>query len=103
MRAPRHLSPGHRKWWVRVAEDNRLTETQRHLLTMAGEALERSIQAREAIEEHGLIYLDRFGQPRVRPEVTIEKEAKLLFSQFIKELQAGDKLPDWASRLTVAN
>ncbi len=102
MRAPKHLKPKTRQWWVKVARENKFTDTQCHLLTLAGEALERSVQAREAVEEHGLIYLDRFGQPRIRPEVAIEKEVKLLYSQFVRELQAGDKLPDWASRLTVA-
>ena len=91
-----------RRWWQSVAKAHKLTEAQRHLLTLAGETWDRSTQARRILEQDGLIFLDRFGQPRPRPEVTIEKDAKLLFARLMRELQAGgENLPEWFSRVKV--
>ncbi len=99
-RAPGHLRPETRQWWNRYAATHKLREPQLRLLTMAGEAWDRSIQARLAVEEEGLIYRDRFGQPRPRPEVAMEKEAKLLFERLLRALaqalqQEEAQLPEW--------
>ncbi len=100
--APKHLHLKTRQWWMEVVKANRLSGPQLHLLTLAAEAWDRSNQARLMLEQEGLIFLDRFGQPRPRPEVAIEKEAKLLFARLIRELQlGGDNLPEWFSRLKV--
>ena len=63
---------------------------------------DRSAQARRVLERDGLVFLDRFGQPRPRPEVAIEKDAKLLFARLTRELQLdAGSLPEWFSRLKV--
>ncbi len=98
--APKHLQPKTRRWWMDVVKKHNLNTAQRHLLTLAGETWERSARARRVLEQDGLIFLDRFGQPRPRPEVEIEKDAKLLFTRLMRELQVGaDELPEWVSRL----
>ena len=85
-----------------MVKRHKLTEPQRHILTLAGEAWDRSAQARRVLEQDGLIFLDRFGQPRPRPEVAIEKDAKLLFARLTRELQLeASSLPEWFSRLKV--
>lgn len=85
-----------------VVKRHKLTEPQRHILTLAGEAWDRSAQARRVLEQDGLVFMDRFGQPRPRPEVAIEKDAKLLFARLTRELQSGaGSLPEWFSRLNV--
>ena len=100
--APKHLQLKTRQWWMDVVKTHKLNEPQRHILTLAGEAWDRSAQARAVLEQDGLTFLDRFGQPRPRPEVTIEKDAKLLFARLMRELQAGgENLPDWFARLKV--
>jgi hypothetical protein len=43
--------------------------------------------AREAIATHGITYQDRFGAPRVRPEVAIERDARLAFARLIRALR----------------
>ncbi len=94
--APRHLMPNTRQWWTRCAKENNLKEPRLQLLTLAGEAWDRSTQARTLLEQNGLTYLDRFGQPRPRPEVDIEKNAKLLFEKLMRSLDLEDhNVPDW--------
>jgi hypothetical protein len=64
----------------------RLEEHHERLLTLAGEAWDRATEAREALAEHGLTYVDRFDQPRARPEVAIERDSRLAFARLIREL-----------------
>ena len=94
--APRHLSSKTRAWWKRYVKENNFRESQLQLLTLAGEAWDRSAQARCILDEQGLTYMDRFGQPRARPEIDIENKAKLTFEKLIKNLarETAD-LPDW--------
>lgn len=63
-----------------------LEEHHIRLLTAAGECWDRGQAAREAIDQHGLTFVDRFDQPRARPEVRIEQQSKALFSRLIREL-----------------
>jgi hypothetical protein len=46
--------------------------------------------AREAIEEHGMIFEDRFGQPITRPQVAIERDSRLAFARLITQLGLRD-------------
>jgi phage terminase small subunit len=57
-----------------------------HLLTLACEALDRAAQAREALAEHGTVFIDRYGQPRARPEVQIERDSRIAFARLLREL-----------------
>lgn len=63
------------------------------LLTLAGEAWDRGQQARTAIERHGLTYLDRFGAPRKRPEVSVEAESRIAFARLLRELDLDVDAP----------
>ncbi|WP_439406902.1 P27 family phage terminase small subunit [Bradyrhizobium sp. DASA03076] len=63
------------------------------LLTKACEALDRIEEARAAIKIHGLTYTDRFGTPRARTEVAIERDNRLAVARLFRELGldlAGD-------------
>ena len=68
-KAPKHLKPPTRRWVDDVADNFDLEPHHVRLLTLAGEAWDRAVAAREAIAKHGITYQDRFGAPRVRPEV----------------------------------
>lgn len=64
------------------------------LLTLAAQAWDRAEEAREALAEHGTTYTDRFGQPRARPEVAIERDARLAFARLLRELDLdGEPAP----------
>lgn len=72
-----------------------LEEHHERLLTLACEAWDRAEQAREALLEHGLTYVDRFDCPRPRPEVAIERDSRIGFARLVRELDLdGDPLPD---------
>lgn len=83
---PRHLSPESKTWFAEVSQDFDLEPHQVRLLTLAAEAWDRCQQARRAIEEHGLVYLDRFGFPKARPEVGTERDSRISFARLVREL-----------------
>jgi phage terminase small subunit len=58
----------------------------RKTATKACEAWDRSEQAREALAKHGMTYEDRFGAPRSRPEIAIERDSRLAFARLVREL-----------------
>jgi phage terminase small subunit len=85
--APQHLHPATRQWWAQVLGAYVLEEHHQRLLTLACEALDRCSDARDALAAHGTVYMDRFDQPRARPEVAIERDSRLAFARLIRELQ----------------
>jgi phage terminase small subunit len=93
-RAPAHLAPSTAAWWRAVVADYELAEHHERLLTLAGEAWDRAVEAREAIAEYGTFFTDRFGQPRVHPGVAVERDARLAFTRLVRELALdGDPHP----------
>ena len=78
-----------------MLRDFDLDEHHVRLLTLAAEAWERAQGAREAIAAHGPVYEDRFGQPRARPEVAIERDSRIAFARLLRELDLdGESGPD---------
>jgi phage terminase small subunit len=96
--APRHLRGPTRKWFEDVLESYELEQHHVRLLTLAAEAWDRSVQARESLAEHGLTFEDRFGQPHARPEVSMERDARLAFARLIRELDLDADPPSSPSR-----
>jgi hypothetical protein len=96
--APKHLKPATRRWVRDVLRGWELEEHHRRILISAGEAWDRGTAAREVIERDGATYLDRFGQPKMRPEVLIERDMKSLFARLIRELDLDIQAPGEASR-----
>jgi phage terminase small subunit len=84
---PRHLKLATRRWWLAVHEVFDLEDHHVRLLTLAGEAWDRALAAREAIDKYGITYTDRFGAPRVRPEVAVERDSRLAFARLVRELR----------------
>ena len=83
---PSHLRPATRRWWQSVVEQYELEQHHLKLLTLAAESWDRAQQARAAIDKHGLVYLDRFDQPRARPECAIERDNRIAFARLLREL-----------------
>ena len=84
--APGHLQPETRAWWKSVVLDWQLEDHHRRLLTLAAESWDRCQAAREAIEKNGMTFCDRFGTPRARPEVGIERDSRIAFARLVREL-----------------
>lgn len=97
-RPPRHLQPATRRWFASVVDGYELEEHHVRLLTLAGEAWDRCGQARQAIATHGLTFTDRLGNVRARPEVSIERDARLAFARLVRELDLDVDPPSAPSR-----
>jgi phage terminase small subunit len=83
---PKHLTAETRRWFAEVCAAWELEEHQIKLLTLAGEAWDRCVEARTAINTHGLTFADRFGSPRARPEVGIERDSRAAFVRVLRAL-----------------
>jgi phage terminase small subunit len=83
---PTHLRPDTAAWWQSVTADFALEPHHIRLLRLACEAWDAGQAAREAIAQHGAVYVDRFGQPRARPEVAIERDARVAFARLMRDL-----------------
>ena len=91
--APVHLAEPTRRWWQSVMADYEQQPQHRRLLQLAGEAWDRAQESREAIAKLGTTYTDRFGAPHARPEVAIERDARLAFARLIRELDLDVEPP----------
>lgn len=83
---PGHLSKQGKDWWLWVTNEFELEEHHFKLLTAACESWDRTQQARRRLKKYGLTYQDRFGAPRARPEVSIERDNRLAFARLLREL-----------------
>lgn len=97
-RAPAHLAPATAAWWVSVVATWELDEHHVRLLTLAAEAFDRAVEARKIIESKGLTFRDRFGQVKARPEVAIERDARIAFARLLRELDLDVNAPREESR-----
>ena len=85
-KAPPHLKPPTKRWFNHVVAEWSLEQHHVRLLIVAAETWDRLTEAREAIADKGLTFKDRFGTPRARPEVAIERDCKIAFMRLIREL-----------------
>ncbi len=91
--APEHLAEATKAWWTSVVAEWSLDAHHLHLLQLACSAWDRAEQARVAIAEHGLVFKDRFGAPRARPEVAIERDSRISFARLLRDLDLHDETP----------
>lgn len=68
-----------------ATEDHHLT-----LLEQACVCVDRLVQARRAIEQHGLLVKDRFGALRPNPAVAIERDCRIALARLLRELALSD-------------
>jgi phage terminase small subunit len=95
IKPPGHLRAETQRWWAGVNAEYALEPHHLKLLTLAAESWDRAMTAREAITEHGLTFLDRFGSPRKRPEISIAEAATIAFARLCRELDLSeDSAPD---------
>lgn len=93
--APSHLAPLTRQWWDKVVADFDFDEHHLRVLEAACVAWDRHEAARSALATHGLTFEDRYGNPRARPEVAIERDARIGFIRAVRELALdGAGTPD---------
>jgi phage terminase small subunit len=100
---PAYLKPATRDWFAHVMSEYSLEQHHYRLLVLAGESWDRGQQARQAIEKHGITYVDRFGAPRKRPEIAVEAESRIAFARILRELDLDVDPPATASRPPALN
>jgi len=96
---PRHLSAPARLWWKWVTNEFLLEEHHLRLLELCCRAWDRAEAARRGIKKHGLTYTAKNGDVRPRPEVSIEKNAMVVFARLLRELSLDVPPPGAEVRL----
>jgi P27 family predicted phage terminase small subunit len=92
-RAPKHLQPATRRWYAQVARDYVLETHHLRLLQLAGEAWDRTVQAREGVDKHGLIVRTASGGFKTNPCIAIERDSRLSFARLLRELDLDVEPP----------
>ena len=76
-RAPTHLSTEAKRWWRKLVDEFDITDEGGFLvLQTALEAFDRMRAASVAIATDGLTVVDRFGQAKPHPLLSIERDAR---------------------------
>jgi len=94
------LSAAAREWHARALATGKVAHTDEELLLQAAQQLSTAHAARAVITEEGETYTDRFGAPRLRPQIAIERNALNEFVRLRKALGLGTAdAPDaWRAR-----
>jgi phage terminase small subunit len=95
---PAHLSDSMKRWWRDLNKTFAFEVHQLKILRVAAEAYDRAQEARAVLAKKGLTYTDRFGSPKPRPEVGIERDSRISFARLVRELSLTEPPPDEATR-----
>jgi|SRR4051794_28812248 P27 family predicted phage terminase small subunit len=90
---PNHLSSTAKALYSEVIAAYSLETPDLKLLQLACEALDSAEQARKAIAEHGLTFIDKHGAVRARPEVAIERAARVSYARLLRDLNIDPNAP----------
>ena len=90
---PTHLSSETALWWRSVMAEYALEPHHIRLLTLAAEAYDSAQDARQVLQREGKIFIDRFDQPKPRPEVAIQRDSAIGFARMLRELDLDIAAP----------
>jgi phage terminase small subunit len=93
IRTPAGLAPATARWFRAVVADYELEEHHLRLLELACRSWDRAEQARVLLDAEGLTCSDRYGTPKARPEVQIERDHRVLFARLTRELDLDTGAP----------
>ena len=99
-KTPPGLSAAAAAWWKKLSSEYQLEDAAGLLLLeTALQAFDRMHQARDLIETHGAVTLDRFDQLRPNPATTIERDSRAAMLAALKALNLDvEPLRDAAGR-----
>lgn len=86
-RLPAHLRAKTREWAEGILDAYEFETHHTKLLVLACQAWDEAERARARRARFGDTYLDRFKQPRIRPEVKVEHDARIAFARILRELR----------------
>ena len=78
--------PATRRWWAQVVADFALESHHLRLLTLAAEAWDRCVQARETLHTEGTFYRNSANEPRLHPAAGVERDSRIAFARMIREM-----------------
>jgi phage terminase small subunit len=93
IRAPKHLRPETKAFWLSTLKDYELEPHHIRLLTSACEAWDRAVEAREAITTAGAYFKNRHGELKPHPGLSVERDSRSLFARLIRELSLSTDDP----------
>ena len=95
---PAHLSDAAAAWWRAVLTDYDLAPHHFRLLQLAGEAWDRTQEARQLLDREGLVVTTGDGGVKAHPAVAIERDSRLAFARLVRELDLdrGEPAPEMA-------
>lgn len=86
-RAPKNLNPEARKWFYRIQKEYEITDEGGLLLLItAMEAFCRMKEAQKEIKKDGPTIIDRFGQQKAHPLLTVERDSRAAMLNALKAL-----------------
>ena len=80
-------APGAIGIWERLADSCR-TEKDLLILQSGCESYQRQQEADQILNEKGLVWIDRFGQEKLRPEARLETDQRNIFVRCMKLITA---------------
>ena len=80
------LRPQTRRWITSLEKRFVLEDFHLRLLALAGAAWDRAVEARQEIADQGLTFVDRFGQTKLSPCVSIEAQSMVNFARLLREV-----------------
>ena len=85
--APKGLSAAMKAWWDQIVRTYELESHHLRLLQRACQTWDLAEGALKVLQADGATYLDRFGQPKERPEATTWRSNVTLWKSLVRELQ----------------
>jgi phage terminase small subunit len=83
---PAHLSPESKEFYRKAVDAYELDDHHLLLLVKALEAFDLAEKCRKILHKEGLVYTDRFGSPRARPETKILNDSRNAVKNIFREL-----------------
>lgn len=93
-KAPGHLRLQTRRWFEQILNDYELESHHLMLLTLAAEAWDRHLDAREVLSKKGMTFTDKFRNVKPRLEVMIERDSRNAFARMMRELRLEEPPPE---------
>jgi phage terminase small subunit len=88
---PKHLSDRMRSWVSSILGRYLIEPEDFLLLVLIAETWDGGERARIIVAKKGATFLDRFGAPRNRPEISQLRDARLVIARLMKQLGLGDE------------